>query len=405
MQSPPVTEVAFLFVALVQGVFALLWAVGAGLVAAPRPLLYWASWAGFSAVTWVILGLTFESPPLLGILIGVIGVTALERGVSTFTGRPCRNRLHLTLLLVVVVANLTLTELSTRHLQAALNYGVLAWLYANVGADIYAHARRALRSRWAVILAIPVSLGSLICALRVISALIDPTSVVDVMAADSALNLQTAFFAVALTMMLNATLVGLVVSRLVSELQHLSRHDALTGLLNRRAMAEVLEAQLRRSRRTREPFAVMMLDLDHFKHINDRHGHPVGDLALKHVATLLRSAVRAADQLGRFGGEEFVLLLPDTTLEQAEHIAENLRELLQRSPLDGDVARISLSASIGVAQWRAGADDISRMLSRADAALFQAKVQGRNRVVTASTETTWLPAPLVTGEISLDQSS
>ena len=288
MTATSATEVAFLVVAVVQGVFALLWAIGAGLVTERRPLIYWSAWAGLSAITWVTLSLTIESPPLVGVLTGVFGVIALERGVSTFTGRPCRNRLHIALPIVVVVANLALVEEETRHLQAVINYGVLTWLYANVGIDIYAYARRELRWRWAVILAVPVFLGGLICALRVVAALVDPNSVVEVMATDSTLNLRTALLAVALAMTLHATLVGLVVARLVSELQHLSSHDALTGLLNRRAMEEALDAQLSRSRRTKEPFVVMMLDLDHFKRINDRHGHPVGDEALKHVAALFR---------------------------------------------------------------------------------------------------------------------
>jgi diguanylate cyclase (GGDEF)-like protein len=384
MQLASVTEVAFLFVAVVQGVFALLWAIGASLVAARRALIYWSVWAGLSAITWLTLGMTFESPPILGVLVGVVSVMALERGVSTFTRRPLRNALHIVLVLIVVLANLL--DSQVRQLQAVVNYGVLAWLYTNVGFDIYLYARKTLRWRWAVVLAVPVLLGALICALRIVSALVDPRSVIEVMAADSLLNLRTAFFAVALIMALHATLVGLVVARLVSELHRLSHHDALTGLLNRRAMEEALDRQLKRSRRTKEPFVVMMLDLDHFKRINDLHGHPMGDEALKHVAALLQSAMRTSDSLGRFGGEEFVLLLSNTPMDQAETVAEKLRALLHGSPLDIDNTRILLSVSIGVAQWRADAEDISRVLSRADAALFQAKVQGRNRVVAANDE-------------------
>ena len=123
--------------------------------------------------------------------------------------------------------------------------------------------------------------------------------------------------------------------------------------------------------------------MDHFKRINDRHGHPVGDQALRHVAALLQSAMRTSDHLGRFGGEEFVLLLPNTPMNQAETVAEKIRDLLHRSPLDAEATSIPLSVSIGVAQWRENVEDISRVLSRADAALFQAKVQGRNRVVAA----------------------
>jgi len=383
MPSTSATEVAFLVVAVVQGVFALLWAIGAGLVTGRRPLVYWSIWAGLSAITWLTLGMTVESPPLLGVLAGVFGVISLERGVSVFIDRPPRNVLHVALPIVIVLANLSFVDPRTQHLQAAVNYGVLTWIYANVGSDIYRYARKALRWRWAVILAVPVSLGGLMCALRVISAIVDPRSVTEVMAADSVLNLRTAFLSVALAMTLHATLVGLVVARLVSELQRLSRHDALTGLLNRRAMQEALDTQLRRSERTKEPFVVMMLDLDHFKRINDRFGHPVGDQALKHVAALLQSAMRTSDSLGRFGGEEFVLLLPNTPVDQAESVAEKIRDLLHRSPLAAESTTIPLSVSIGVAQWRENAEDISRVLSRADAALFQAKVQGRNRVVTA----------------------
>jgi diguanylate cyclase (GGDEF)-like protein len=401
MSPTSATEVAFFVVAVVQGVFALLWAIGAGLVTERRPLVYWSFWAGLSAITWLTLAMTIESPPLLSVLAGVAGVISLERGVSTFTARPRRNVLHIALPIVVVVANVSLLDLQTRHLQAAVNYGVLAWLYLNVTADIYNYARKELRWRWSVILALPVALGGLICSLRVISALLDPSSVVEVMAADSLLNLRTALLAIALAMTLHATLVGLVVARLVSELQRLSRHDALTGLLNRRAMEESLNAQLKRSERTKEPFVVMMLDLDYFKRINDRYGHPIGDRALQHVAALLQSAMRASDSLGRFGGEEFVLLLPNTPMDQGESVAEQIRKLLDCSPLDTETTNIPLSISIGVAQWRADGEDVSRVLSRADAALFQAKVQGRNRVVADGSEQrlesspTWQGAPLV----------
>jgi diguanylate cyclase (GGDEF)-like protein len=128
---------------------------------------------------------------------------------------------------------------------------------------------------------------------------------------------------------------------------------------------------------------VMMLDLDHFKRINDQHGHAVGDLALKHVASLLQQAMRKTDWLARFGGEEFIVLMPGAALNQAEPVAEELRRLLAGAPLLHEASDVKLSVSVGVAQWRDAEDDASRLLSRADAALFQAKVQGRNRVVTA----------------------
>ena len=182
----------------------------------------------------------------------------------------------------------------------------------------------------------------------------------------------------------HATLMALVVGRLVSELRRMSRHDGLTGLLNRRAMEEALDAQARRSRRNREPFVVMMLDLDHFKAVNDRHGHAVGDRALKQVSAVLRAGVREVDRIARFGGEEFLVLLPGATLAAALPLAERLREQTAVQPLLHAGARVEFSVSIGIAEWLGAQEDLSRLLQRADAVLYQAKHQGRNRVEQAA---------------------
>jgi diguanylate cyclase (GGDEF)-like protein len=144
-----------------------------------------------------------------------------------------------------------------------------------------------------------------------------------------------------------------------------------------------LEAQIQSSKRSNHGFVVMMLDLDHFKRINDQHGHGVGDLALKHVSALLLGAMRDTDYLARFGGEEFVVLMSGATVEQAHPVADRLRELVATNPLIHFEIRVAMSVSIGIAQWRGAAEDLSHLLSRADAALFQAKVLGRNRVVQA----------------------
>ena len=136
MSPASATEVAFLVVAVVQGVFALLWIIGASLVSERRPLIYWCVWSALSATTWLTLGMNIESPPLLGVLAGVVGVISLERGVSVFIGRAVRNRLHIALPIAVVVANLSLVSPQTQHLQAVLNYGVLTWVYLNVARDM-----------------------------------------------------------------------------------------------------------------------------------------------------------------------------------------------------------------------------------------------------------------------------
>jgi diguanylate cyclase (GGDEF)-like protein len=275
------------------------------------------------------------------------------------------------------------TNPTTRFSQAVINFGILAWLYFDIAHDLYGHARDRLKFSRPWLLALPTFLGGVAFGSRALRALFWPESVLMEMNADSALNIVSAFAFVVLVLAFHATLAVLVVARLVTELRRLSRHDGLTDLLNRRAMEEALDAHIAASRRSGEAFVVMMMDLDHFKRINDQHGHAVGDLALKHVSTLLAGAMRESDHLARFGGEEFVVLMTHATLEQSQPAAERLRELIASNPLPHGDASVSLSMSIGLAQWRGIQEDASHLLSRADGALFQAKVQGRNRVVSA----------------------
>ncbi|TCN30547.1 diguanylate cyclase (GGDEF)-like protein [Kribbella orskensis] len=151
------------------------------------------------------------------------------------------------------------------------------------------------------------------------------------------------------------------------------------------------EEMLRRSRTQREPMAVLLIDIDHFKQVNDRHGHLVGDEALRAVATILRSAIRTKDVIGRFGGEEFVIALPDSDLDDATVTADRLRSAVAASPLaamcagaldepDLDPDTFGLTVSIGVAVYPADGTTVDNLLLRADRAMYAAKAAGRDRV-------------------------
>ncbi|WP_374336950.1 GGDEF domain-containing protein [Leeia sp.] len=169
--------------------------------------------------------------------------------------------------------------------------------------------------------------------------------------------------------------------RLEEELRQQATTDALTGLLTRRHFFEQGALRLQQAQRQGHPLCVLMLDLDHFKRINDRHGHAAGDLALQHAAGLLREGLRMPDLLARLGGEEFVLLLEHTDVEQAQQLAERLRQHLHQHPCplpDGKALR--LTASFGVARIQQG-DSLDSLLSRADKAMYHAKELGRNRVM------------------------
>jgi diguanylate cyclase (GGDEF)-like protein len=190
-----------------------------------------------------------------------------------------------------------------------------------------------------------------------------------------------------LAIALNFVLGYIVVMRLVRKLQHLSQHDGLTGLLNRRAIEYLLDREAQRLQRFGQPFAVMLVDIDHFKRINDRLGHPAGDAVLASVARTLESQAREVDRVARFGGEEFCVLLPFTLHEGAQQAGERLREAVRRTPVPWSDETISVTVSVGVAPASDPTEPLLTLLNRADQALYRAKADGRDRVVMAD------PAP------------
>ena len=166
------------------------------------------------------------------------------------------------------------------------------------------------------------------------------------------------------------------------QLEQLALHDALTGLANRRMFAERFEYDMARSMRARSPLSLLMVDIDHFKEINDQHGHLAGDGCLKGLAALLTGSVRAVDLVARFGGEEFVVLLPEMSAEQSLAAAERMRAQVQASPVYiGDrTPPLSVTVSIGTATTEGLEVTLDDLLARADRAVYRAKRAGRNRV-------------------------
>lgn len=160
--------------------------------------------------------------------------------------------------------------------------------------------------------------------------------------------------------------------------------DYLTRLANRSHMHQVFQREKDRAERGDLPVSLLLMDLDHFKSVNDRFGHDTGDAALVHVASLLRSRLRAIDLACRHGGEEFAVVLVESDLHAAEQVAETLRAELADRPFSHGGRTIPLTVSIGVAELGRDGPDLDRLLSRADARLFEAKRRGRNCVVADS---------------------
>jgi diguanylate cyclase (GGDEF)-like protein len=196
-----------------------------------------------------------------------------------------------------------------------------------------------------------------------------------------------------LELVCNQAAAALKTLQVLERTKNMAVRDGLTGLYNRREFDRLLAQTASREDRAGGRFALLLLDLDHFKKLNDTYGHPAGDAALKHAADLLQSRLRQGDQAARYGGEEFVAILQAAVEEGATNLAERVRRAIETEKLIVDDARIRLTASFGVAVWPGDGKAPAELVAAADRALYSAKEGGRNRVVAASTLPSSPPDP------------
>jgi diguanylate cyclase (GGDEF)-like protein len=177
----------------------------------------------------------------------------------------------------------------------------------------------------------------------------------------------------------------------MARIEEMAIKDELTGAYNRRFIHESLSKEMERSQHMDMPFSVCLLDVDHFKHINDSHGHLAGDAVLRGLVERIRSCIRRLDRMGhrdslnlvaRFGGEEFLILLPGTTMEGARVCAERVCGAIGESPFVTDAGELHVTISCGVAEYRVG-ETVEALVGRVDGALYKAKENGRDRVEVA----------------------
>jgi diguanylate cyclase len=168
----------------------------------------------------------------------------------------------------------------------------------------------------------------------------------------------------------------------LAQMSRLAHEDQLTGILNRRGCEAAFARELSRSQRNSAPLCVALLDIDNFKRINDEYGHAAGDAVLVHFAKIVGTAMRISDIFARIGGEEFLLILPDTDLQQAKLIMARVQNTFSSTSLRIDAAELSLTFSVGIAQFRSG-ETAERIIDRADLGARTAKQQGKNCIVCA----------------------
>lgn len=173
------------------------------------------------------------------------------------------------------------------------------------------------------------------------------------------------------------------IQTLNKQLEQISRVDGLTGLYNRGFWEEQFVLEFKRDKRSESPTSLVMLDIDHFKKVNDTYGHPAGDAVIKALAGLIKKAIRETDLAGRYGGEEFAIILPDTPVANVEFVAERIRRLAEKLTVVHDEVEIKFTVSLGVAGFKHEYKDSTQWLDAADKALYQAKESGRNKMVLA----------------------
>jgi diguanylate cyclase (GGDEF)-like protein len=261
-----------------------------------------------------------------------------------------------------------MVAMSLLHGALCLEMGVLLW-------PALGHAPR----RYPVLFSVCAALGN--AAAQLVRALVYGLQAGGVRLPWEDTTLSMVFFSIGALALPALTLgaVMMVNAELVARARHAADHDHLTGARSRRAFFELAAREQARALRTGSPLSLLLFDVDHFKRINDTHGHAAGDRVLADIVQRAGAVVRNIDVVARLGGEEFAVLLPDTGPDTALLVAERLREALDRS-VDGGA--VGYTVSIGVASLLGG-ETIAAMLSRADAALYAAKASGRNAVIAA----------------------
>jgi len=379
-------QTVLMLIVLQQGLCAFSWWVGGWwLGLSKRVSAHWMSAALAVAAGLSLILQRGVWPPFLTLVVAnlgiMLGVLLTRRGVQIFLRILITDREHACAF--GVGALLLLGFVGGEHSRVAVIGAQLPIAWTLLRASWESH--HALKSEGSVatarVVATPLAMLGMVFVVRAIAGVVAPEVAARPLHEPNAFNGVVVLAFMLVGLMVNLVLALMVVGRLVSRLQQLSERDALTGLLNRRALAPLLQREAGRLRRYGETYSVLMIDIDYFKNINDSHGHAAGDAALVKLAELLRQAAREVDHIVRLGGEEFCILLPHSELDGAMHLAGRVHTAVRDA--DWREFERSITVSVGVAVAQAPDETPQAVLARADQALYRAKDGGRDQVVLA----------------------
>lgn len=350
-------------------------------------------WAGFAFLQGLAFFLYLRSGDWLHFplhasanLLLVASLLLQTRGLQHVTARPPADRVLLALLAVAALmqgAWLGQEQTPWRIAAISLLAGALcAWnaltLLRGIGWDDPGTHRLL-----GPLLGTPFATASAVFLMRAALALHDPEHLIRDNRIDQTVSMAGALAWLFLSLSMAMALAGVVLHQLAHKLSQAATHDALTGLPNRRAADDFMAQEALRAQRTGSPMSALMIDIDFFKKVNDQHGHAGGDHVLQTLARLLRQRARSTDLVARWGGEEFLMLLPGTSPAGAREVAEQLRLAVQQMPCIWEGKTVPITISIGAATWSGGPFRANTLVASADGALYQAKNSGRNRVCLA----------------------
>ncbi len=323
---------------------------------------------------WIIVGLAN--------LLSVASMLAMRRGLLLFLRLDACDReawVVLGLAGSAMALSAVLPPAQAATARVALNCVALLWVLVRMAVQSWPVLRREYAERMAFVIVAPVVAAASLFALRLVGALVWPPQAGRPLTVDTGFNVAVTMVLLLLFLLQHGGLAMVVLLRMVGKLRHLSQRDALTGLFNRAEWTRQLEAQHRWLGRYGEPFALLMIDVDHFKKVNDTLGHAAGDAVLISIAQVLTASARDVDVVGRIGGEEFCVLLPRADPVSARRAAERLRLAIGETEISWRQNTIRLTVSIGMALATDAEESPQQVLDRADQALYQAKRTGRNR--------------------------
>lgn len=343
-------------------------------------------WAVAELCFGIALGLTatltlMPQPMMIGFIAAImgLGIGLRYNGIEAFKGQACRYWIPAALIALLAAQSIWFSVVNDNAQgRIVSNWLVLALANAACASALFVRVPQPLRTAYWLAGGSFIVLA-LAMLLRAVFALLLPPESISLFS-PSNVNPPVFFIANLAQMSLSCSLVLMINYRLADDLVALAATDSLTGLLNRRSLDQAALRLSAHARRSGRPLAIVVIDVDHFKLINDQYGHPAGDEVLRWLATLMQSAIRSEDYLARIGGEEFSILLPASCEAEAAVLGERIRSEFAQLTVPWASANLRCTLSVGVADSTAAGADLAGLLAAGDNALYRAKREGRNRV-------------------------